>query len=191
MTIRMPRELVGLTALLVLVAIVSVGCSASGGTAAPGEQSGEAKTPYVPSGSDTKPLISLTRLDNGEGGVTVEATWVTPAHLQEMGQVSTMPGGFNLEQHVLVHVKLDTHSVDLSRYDMTRLATLSGLDDTASVPAAGWVGVQEGSHHREGFLAFPGGSNGQWEAKEKIAKLRLNNIAGVPQREYIWEFAQS
>ncbi len=184
----MPRELGGLTALLILAAIVTVGCGASGGTAAPSEQSGEAKTPYIPPGSETKPLISLTRLDNGEGGVTVEVTWVTPAHLQEMGQVST--GGFTPQQYVLVHVKLDTHSVDLSRYDMTRLATLSGLDDTASVPAAGWRGVQEDSHHREGFLAFPGGSNGQWEAKEKIAELRLKDVGGVPQREYIWEFAQ-
>lgn len=185
---KIPRQVGGLAALLILAAMVTVGCSAPGGRATPSEQGGEAKTPYVSPGGETKPVISLTRLDNGEGGVTVEATWVTPAHLQEMSQVST--GSFTPEQYVLVHVKLDTHSVDLSRYDMTRMATLSGLDDTVSVPAAGWIGVQEDSHHREGYLAFPGGSNGQWEAKEKIAELRLRDVGGVPQREYIWEFAQ-
>ncbi|MDO8750612.1 MAG: hypothetical protein Q7K03_05660 [Dehalococcoidia bacterium] len=173
-------QLGGLTALLVLAAMVTIGC------AAPGEQSGEASTPYVSSGGEANPPVSLTRLDNGEGGVTVEATWITPAHLQEMGKVST--GGFTPEQYVLVHVKLDTHSVDLSRYNMTRLATLSGLDDTASMPAAGWVGIQEDSHHREGYLAFPGGSNGQWEAKEKIAELRLKDVGGVAERVFHWEF---
>lgn len=136
-------------------------------------------------GEVAEPLTPLTRVDGGQGGVTVEAIWVTPLHLREMPQ-NTLDG-YPAERYLFIHLKLDTHSVDLLQYDLPRLAALQGRNNTPLAPEA-WLALEESSHHREGVFAFSGTSNEQWAAAEGIATLTLREIAGVPERVLTWEF---
>lgn len=156
-------------ALAVLAGVAALGCSgaASGGPAL------------------ATPVATLSRSDDGLGGVAVEAVWVSAEHLVEMGD--TVPRAFSTGNYVLLHLKLDTHSVNLVGYDLPRLAA---LEDTAgrSIAAAEWVSIKEDSHHREGLLAFPGESNEAWAVRQREAHLRLHDIAGVPERTFRWQF---
>ncbi len=131
---------------------------------------------------------SLVRVDGGQGGVTVQATWVTPTHLEDMSK--DVVRGYPVERYVLIHLKLDTHSVDLLKYDLPGLAALQRPDGAVFAPAA-WLAVEESGHHREGVLAFPGGSPEQWTAGGGAALLTLRGIADVPERVFAWEFPSS
>ncbi|MBI2166012.1 MAG: hypothetical protein HYU29_06370 [Chloroflexi bacterium] len=147
-----------------------------------GACSGSATTSSAEQG---EPQDSLTRVDGGQGGVTVQAIWVTPLHLREMAQ--DVFGGYPAERYVLIHLKLDTHSVDLLKYDLPSLVTLQGRNNTYLVPEA-WLALEESDHHREGIVAFPMTSNEQWAAIEGVASLTLREIAGVSERVFTWEF---
>ncbi|MBI4200254.1 MAG: hypothetical protein HY535_07265 [Chloroflexi bacterium] len=127
----------------------------------------------------------LRQVDVGQGNVTVEATWVAPVHLQEMPQDPIRD--YSPDRFVLIHVKLDTHSVDLGSYDLPRLAALSGRDGRPR-EAEAWLGIEESSHHREGVLVFAGMSNGEWEPRERSAQLAFGELAGVSERVLRWQF---
>lgn len=88
---------------------------------------------------------------------------------------------------MLVHLKLDTHSVDLTGYDLAARAILQGKDYRAT-PAEGWLPLNEDSHHRDGVLAFPGGSNEAWAAGGGAVELTLRGIAQVTERTLRWQF---
>lgn len=136
-------------------------------------------TPSGPLGSEA---AWLTRRDRGQGGVTVEATLVTPEHLRAMGKPAL--DKFPLAEFLLFHLKLDTHSVDLSQYDLVALSTVR-WDSQGTLPARGWVPLQESGHHREGVLvfAYPGeqGLTGRGELV-----LVLADLAGVSERTFRW-----
>ncbi|MBI2872552.1 MAG: hypothetical protein HYY00_05090 [Chloroflexi bacterium] len=165
----MPRYWGATVVLFLLAGMASAACARQGAA--------------VPSATQTPGQAlarSLTLVDEGGGGVTVEATWVTEGHLQEMPQ--TRLEGYPLERYALVHVKLDTHSGDLAGYDMARVAALS-VGGGPPVQATLWVGLEDSGHHREGALVFPepGSEGGQVE-------MVLREIAGVPERAFRWEF---
>lgn len=133
----------------------------------------------------TTPQASLTLVDVGEGSVTVQATWVSPGHFNEMPQDAFK--GYSQDQYTFVHVSLDTHSVDLSRYDMSSLASLS--DGSGSqVQAAAWISLSDSGHHRSGVIAFSGMSNQDWAGKYKTARFTIKDVAGVPERVLSWDF---
>ena len=158
-----------------LVALLVAGAS----TLACGE--GQRNTP-----APTAPLAqSLTRVDGGQGGVTVEATWVAAPHRQELALDSLRD--YPADRYALIHLKLDTHSGDLSRYDLPRLATLTG-PGPAPVAATAWLEMAEGGHHREGVLVFPGRGDEQGRPEGGRAELKLTGIAGVAERLFLWEF---
>jgi len=83
------------------------------------------------------------------GGVTVEATWLTA---DDAGNVDADLSGYPPERFDLFHVKLDTHSGDLSSIDMEQAARLTE-GGRAETPDA-WLSIDEDSHHREGVLVF-------------------------------------
>lgn len=122
--------------------------------------------------------VNPTQRDGGEGGVTVEATWVTAEHAED-GAMKAKLEGYPGDRFVALHLKLDTHSGDLNRYDLVKAASLAA-DGSASQAASAWVPLSEDSHHREGLLIFPRpeGATG--------AELALRDIAGVPQRVLRW-----
>ncbi|MBI4311018.1 MAG: hypothetical protein HY681_04470 [Chloroflexi bacterium] len=120
--------------------------------------------------------------DGGLGGITVEATWVSAQHWKEIaGSLRDAAG----DRNVLIHVKLDTHSVDLEKYDLAALAFLEGRR-RKTVQAEAWLGLEESSHHREGLLIFPGNGNEEWQAEENEAQLTVKGVAGVAERLFGW-----
>ncbi len=156
--------------LLMLAGVVALSCSKNSSTPTPAQAS---------------PQASLTRVDGGEGSVTVQATWVNSAHLKDLPQDALK--GYPQDQYVLIHVALDTHSVDLSKYDLSSLAYLS--DGAASpVSAVGWVSLSDTGHHRSGVIAFSGMSNQDWASKYQAARLVVKGVAGVPERVFAWDF---
>ncbi|MBI4234343.1 MAG: hypothetical protein HY686_07880 [Chloroflexi bacterium] len=164
----MPRGLAALL-LALLAGAVAVSCASQG---------------EPPPEQGTAPQ-SLTRVDEGQGGVTVQATWVTTASLDELkaGPLNDYPA----DSFVLILLSLDTHSGDLMSYDLPRLASLGGRSGSL-IEASAWVRLADDSHHREGVLVFPGKGSEQWQAQEGKAELTLQGIAGVAQRSFRWEW---
>jgi hypothetical protein len=107
---------------------------------------------------------NATVRDGGAGGVTVGATWV----------------GIR-DRELLFRLTLDTHSVDLSRFDVaanTRLRDASGRE----LQAAGWEDERRDSHHRAGTLRFPAPDNLSGQIS-----LVVRDLAGVPERVLSFE----
>lgn len=129
------------------------------------------------SASTTGTSAPLTVRDDGAGGVTVEATWVTSEHLAARGALqeaaSRLPDGT-----ILIHVKLDTHSVDLAQYDLAALASLDFGGE--ATPALGYEPLSDEGHHREGVLAFAA------REPEGPVSLVLREVAGVRERRLVW-----
>lgn len=145
---------------LLLVGVAIAGCGSSDEVASPLQET---------------PVPSLTRVDEGRGGVTFKATLVTSQYMAE-------------QEHPLDHVgflvSLDTHSGSLLGYDLKGLSALR--DDTGRVAQAlGWDPQSEDSHHRSGLLYFDGllsiTTGGQYR------ELSLNNVGGVSERLLRWD----
>lgn len=116
---------------------------------------------------------SNNRLQKSEGGsVTIEVTW-------ENQQTS----GNALEFAVV----MDTHSVDLDRYDLSKLATLRN-DNGQEVTATAWQGPPGGGHHRSGKLFFPASSAAKplIDPDTKYLELTIRDIANVKERVLRW-----
>lgn len=130
------------------------------------------RTPGLAPSSPTDPPrpIEPTIRDSGAGGVTVEATW--------LGQQED--GGLAFK------VALDTHSVDLSRFDVATNLVLRD-DGGRELQAGSWQDERLNSHHRAGLVRFPalppGGATGR-------VTLVVRNLAGVPERALTFEFAR-
>ncbi len=162
-----------LTILLALLAVtVILACGAKGAPSS-------TETPQQQAGDQ-----SLTRVNTGNN-VAMEAVWITQADLASLPQ--ELLKDYPSAQYVLIHVKLDTHSVDLSKYEMARLSTLKGRA-ASTIAAAAWLDISNSGHHRDGVLVFPGMSNSQWETQEGSTVLTVKDIAGVAERTFQWQF---
>lgn len=148
--------------LAVALAAAAAGLACGGGSSAPGDAAGPA----------------LTVRDDGTGGVTVEATWGTDAHLNASDDLASVAATYTGREVTFVHVRLDTHSVDLSKYD---LAALAELETSAGRQAAlAFHPLSAEGHHVAGVLAFPG----RW--KPERARLLVRDVGGVPLRRLEW-----
>lgn len=146
--------------------------------------SGQAGGPTEAPKEGTSPA-SLVRRDDGRGGVTVEALWLTPDRMP--ADLPTAAKDYPADRHVLFSVKLDTHAVDLDKYDLAKAASLTDGDGT-KIPAVAWIGINESSHHREGLIAFSGSTNERWAAERRRARLTLADIAEPGDRALTWEW---
>jgi hypothetical protein len=162
-------------AMLLLAAVTATACGAQSGSPTMPREPGP-----VPEQKAATP--SPAQVDSGQEGVTMKAIWVTEAHLSQMPQ--RLLKAYPADRHVLIHLTLDTHSVDLGAYDLASLSTLGGRG-SAPLPATAWLGLEESSHHRDGVLVFSGLSNTE---REGIAVLRMKDVAGVTERNIQWEF---
>jgi hypothetical protein len=118
---------------------------------------------------------------NEGGSVTIEATWVTPDHLAEDEKVREVGDAFSDQDVVLVHVTMDTHSVDLSSYELGTLAQLdAGQGPRAPIE---WRKISDSAHHTEGVLVFAG------PASAPDATLTIPDLADVPERQLSWSLA--
>lgn len=119
-----------------------------------------------PSAAVDTPSNGLTQ-SNSAGAVTVQATW-----LGKEGDSLTF------------EVAMDTHSVPLSQYDLSKLARLRDSQGGEYAPTA-WT-APAGDHHRKGMLAFPlPEAVGQGGAA--YVEIVVRDIAGIPQRVLRWQ----
>ncbi|MBI2859370.1 MAG: hypothetical protein HYX90_09865 [Chloroflexi bacterium] len=94
------------------------------------------------------------------------------------GQVTIVAERTERDGQQVFMITLDTHSVDLTRYDLARAAVLQ--DDRGNVfPAAAWVPSSDGgSHHMKGQLRFaspPTLANSQ----TRYLRLVIKDVGGV------------
>lgn len=143
--------------------------------AACGEGGDPARVGSTPAPVEPSPL---TLVDGGQGGVTLQVTWVTPEflaspHMKRAGQL-------DLSQHLAFYVQLDTDSSDLSKYDLSRISVLRDLGGGEYQPEA-WLPWNVDSTHREGLLLFRRvdlGGDG--------VELVVRGVGGVVERSYRW-----
>ena len=101
---------------------------------------------------------------------------------QKSVKVKVTPQEIRFGKPVQFKIVFDTHSVDLS-FDLTAISTLE-LDNNFVLRPEKWDGAAPGGHHRSGTLIFKGISK-----ETKSLKLTLRNVAGVPERTFVWDLA--
>lgn len=85
---------------------------------------------------------------------------------------------------LVFRIAMNTHSVDLDKYDLKKLASLR--DDAGDqFQAVGWD-APPGGHHRQGTLSFPVPSTLS-QKKAKYLELVIRDVAGVNERVLRWE----
>jgi hypothetical protein len=134
----------------------------------------------APAADTTAPVEAspLTLVDGGQGGVTVQVTWVTQELLAspEMERA----GQLDLSQYLAFYVQLDTDSGDLSKYDLSRISVLRDLSGGEYQPEA-WLPWSIDGSHREGLLLFH-----RVELGGDGVELVIRGVGGVTERSYRW-----
>lgn len=97
------------------------------------------------------------------GYVTVKATYIAQT-----------------EHESRFSVALDTHSVNLDRFELKALSILR--DDTGIVLMATAIEKKGSAHHSEAILTFPRPS-----LKRKWLELVIKDLAGEPERVFRWQ----
>jgi hypothetical protein len=120
----------------------------------------------------------LTLVDGGQGGVTVQVTWVTPEFLasSESGRV----GDLDLSRYLAFYVRLDAESTDLSKYDLSRISVLRDLSGGEYQPEA-WLPWNVAGDYREGLLLFR-----KVKLSQEGVELVIRGVGGVTERSYRW-----
>ncbi len=114
--------------------------------------------------------------DGGEGGVEVEVTYVTPEYARARADSQLLR--WQPDRYAVFVVAMNTHSVDLNGYDLTRLSELVAGGKTYT--PLRWASTSDNNHHRSGALIFP-----QISPLLPV-ELRIKNVAGVPLRVFRW-----
>jgi hypothetical protein len=149
-----------------LAALSAVACGGDGG--AP-----PAETP------ESLPTASpLTLSDGGQGGVTIQVTWVTPELLASPQMVEA--GDLDLSRYLAFYVRLDAESADLSVFDLSRISVLRDLTGGEYQPEA-WLLSDVADNHREGLLLFR-----RPELGPEGVELVIRGVGGVTERSYRW-----
>ena len=158
---RMFLELGVLIPLLIMAEIIVSGCSSR---FVPAKEEGV--YPPSPSGSSYGPANGLVQSDTG-GSVTIDVEWVK----EDDGTIT-------------FDVAMNTHSVDLDRYDLGKLAILR--DDAGSeYRPISWDSAP-GGHHRQGRLGFSV-LDSLIQGKATYLELVIQDVAEVKERIFRWE----
>jgi YHS domain-containing protein len=115
-------------------------------------------------------------------GVVGQDTVITlkaKADNQKRVKVKVTPQEIRFDEPVQFKITFDTHSVDLS-FDLIAISSLE-LDDNLVLRPVKWDGAAPGGHHRSGVLVFK-----SIPKETKFLKLTLENVAGVPERTFVW-----
>jgi hypothetical protein len=120
----------------------------------------------------------LTRTTN-DANITVTATFMNPLMKPE-----------EIAGKLVFKIALDTHSGDLTPYDLTKLAMLHTSEGLMVDKGFTWEPQSESGHHRLGLLKVDAVVDGKpviTKATQSI-ELHLTDI-GVPMRMFKWESA--
>lgn len=118
----------------------------------------------------TKSEFTLTKRSDANN-VTVDVVLLNP-----LGQVSN--------KELVFRVTMNTHSVPLNTYDISKSAIVKSSDGKVSTGFS-WQAESEEDHHRSGLLKVT--NNGVLGPKTKWITLELETLADVPVREFRWE----
>lgn len=129
--------------------------------------------PSIASGSEVG--HAYVQRDKGEGGVEIEVTHVTPEYVTSVNKDAAK---YEPDKYAVFLVAMNTHSVDLSGYDMVKISELRAAGKTLA--PLRWVSTSDNSHHRAGVLIFP-----QVDPAQTV-ELTIKTIAGVPARTFRW-----
>lgn len=133
--------------------------------------------PAAPVPSASAPAeAQLTRTSEAEG-ITVAVTFMNPLlQFEETGG------------KLFFKVALDTHTVDLSSFDLTKLAELRTSEGVIVNKGFIWEPISESGHHRMGLLKIDGTLNSVpiITKETKYIELELKEI-GIPARLFKWE----
>ncbi len=103
------------------------------------------------------------------GAVTIDVEWV---------KTQAEPNSLTF------NVAMDTHSVNLDQYDLSKLAVLRD-DSGQEYRPLSWDSAP-GGHHRQGRLTFTYPDSLK-QGKTKYLEMVIRNIAGVAERVLRWE----
>ena len=120
----------------------------------------------------------LTLVDGGQGGVTIQVTWVTTNLLAspEMESASDL----DLSRYLAFYVRLDADSADLAKYDLGRISVLHDLSGGEYQPEA-WRLLNVAGDHQEGLLTFR-----KVDLGGEGVELVIRGVGGVAERSYRW-----
>lgn len=150
------------------------------------------KDPHEISLEDQKPFRNLspaienafqyTKNDGGQGGVTAEATLLTPEYFKSIGKQAEA-SRYDFGRYIIFKLSLDTHSVDLSAYK-PEISTILRNNTGNQLQAIQWLPESNDSHHRSGVLMFSRDGAGLLEAK--YIELVVKDVAGIKERVLRW-----
>ncbi|GEM_PF-5115031 len=123
-------------------------------------------------------LLAGCSASSGQQSITPKGTTSGLVRETVAGQVTIIAEHAERDGQLVFNVSLDTHSVDLTRYDLGRLAVLQ--DDRANeYPAAAWVPSSDGgNHHAGGQLRFASPST-FIDNQTKYIRLVIKEVGGV------------
>ena len=127
----------------------------------------------------------LTRKDQGEGGVSVEAVLLTKDYLLAKGED---PGQYDLDRQIAFKIAADTHAGSLLEYNFKELFFLRDDKGNVYTPLE-WRDISLDSHHRSGtltFSRFDARGNPIINDGVQFIELVVKNIAKVPERTLRW-----
>lgn len=136
---------------------------------------------------------SLTVKDQGEGNVEVTVTYVTPAYLEAQGQ-SDIVSSLELDKNLAFVVALNTHSVELSGYEVDKISYLRDENGKEYPALSGWLSPQDSGHHRSGIIRIANtDSSGEPILKPDADyfELVIKDLAGVGERTFRWKLPLS
>lgn len=130
----------------------------------------------------------FTKRHSGEGGVSIEVTFMAPAYFQAFSNPSEAQK-YELQKYLVFRISLDTHSIDLSKYDMRKITFLR--DDKGYLYSAVlWIPQSDDSHHRAGIITFPRGDpqgNSIIDQRTRYIEIVVRDVAGVSERVLRWD----
>ena len=147
---------------VLMVAILIAGCS-KGFVSGEGDEVTAIPSSVSPTGS---PANGMVQSSDG-GAVTIDVEW----HGEE-------------NDSLVFYVTMNTHSVDLDRYDLRELAVLRDNEGNEYSPTA-WDS-SPGGHHVRGMLSFTlPDSLGQGETE--YIEIIIRDVDGIEERVLKWE----
>lgn len=131
-------------------------------------------TPSAPAQVPTE--AELTRSSQA-AGITVSVTFMNPLLAPE-----------ETAGKLVFKVSLDTHTVDLSGFNLTQLAVLRTSEGVIVTEGFAWEPESESGHHRKGVLKIADTLNGApiLTKETQWLELELKEI-GTPSRLFKWE----
>lgn len=132
------------------------------------------------------PVTAVYTRTHSGGGVDVKAIYASAEYFTAAND----PKGaqrFRPAEQIVFLLTFDTHSGDLTKYDVMRNVRLRTGSGKEYVPAA-WESTSNDSHHRTGAVIFPAASGDHKVIGPKVTAIVLviTNLAGVPTRTLEW-----